>query len=87
MDVKQYVSLLREHSEHLRELASELSEKFETLTQAIDAQQEPSEPNGARPLEGIAELNHSLFATADIFHQRLHMFLTDIKADAVSREG
>jgi hypothetical protein len=84
MDVKLYGSILREYSEQFRQLATDLSEKLETLTQAIDARQGPSEPNPACPLEGIAELNNSLVAAADIFHQRLHMFLADIKADAVS---
>jgi hypothetical protein len=85
MDTKLYVSILRDHSEHLRKLSTELSEKLSHLEQALTQEKNPSETNTKNPLEGAAQLNDSLFSAADMLHRRLHRLLTDIEADAVSR--
>ena len=77
MDTAFYVSILRDHAEHVRKLSAELSEKFEQLERALGEQPSPSAPPTDASLEGMAELNDSLFSTADMFHRRLRHFLED----------
>ena len=77
MDTAFYVSILRDHAEHVRKLSTQLSEKFAQLEQTLGEQPRPSAPPTDEPLEGMAELNDSLFSTADLFHRRLRHFLED----------
>src|SRR5262249_48428944 len=73
MKAKLFLSLLRERSEQLRELATALSTNLETLEQAL-GEQDISPANSAL-LPWFAELNGCLAATAELFCQRLHPFL------------
>ena len=57
MDAAFYVSILRDHSEHLRKLSTDLSEKFEQLERALGEQASLKETDTEPPLTGIAELN------------------------------
>jgi hypothetical protein len=77
MDAKLSVSSLREHSEQLRTLAAALSEKLDHLEQELAEEKNSSETTAGSPLEGVAELNSSFFAVAEIFHQRLYTFLAN----------
>jgi hypothetical protein len=77
MDATFYISILRDHAEHLRQLSTDLSEKFAQLERALSEQASLNETDAEPPLTGIAELNDSLFAAADLFHRRLRRFLED----------
>src|SRR5689334_14250288 len=71
MDTQFYISILREQSEHISKLATEMSDSLEKLKQAP-----LSLPDAGSGGEKIKELNDTLFSLADIFHKRLHVFLT-----------
>ena len=75
MDTTLSVSILREHSEHLRKLATDLSEQLAHLEQAPDEAQGPSETDAGSRIVELVRLNESLFAAADIFYHRLRAFL------------
>ncbi len=77
MDTAFYVSILRDHTEHIRKLSAELSEKFEQLERALSEQPSLTETDAEPLLVGMPELNDSLFSTADMFHRRLRHFLED----------
>jgi hypothetical protein len=87
MDAKLHVSLLREHSEHLRKLATDLNEKLEHLEGTLAEPQSPSETEAGNPLAGMAMLNDQLFDLAYIFHWRFCRFLTQPpEVDAEAKE-
>jgi hypothetical protein len=76
MDVKQYVSVLRMHSEYLRNLSTELSSRLEALEQQF-AEEITSESQAAGCLDGMRELNNCLGTSTNLFYHRLHLFLSD----------
>jgi cell division protein ZapA (FtsZ GTPase activity inhibitor) len=75
MDAKLSVSILREHSEHLRRLATELSTDLSRLRLSMSEEEGAADTEELALLVGLAELNRSLFAATDVFYQRLHTFL------------
>ena len=77
MDVQQYVSVLRMHSEHLCKLSTELSSRLEALEQQFAEERIASESKAAGFLDGMRELNNCLVASTDLFYHRLHLFLSD----------
>jgi hypothetical protein len=72
LDMRLYVSIVREHVEHLRKLSTEMSE---TLSKLEQMQTSPTATGGRGLLAGVAELNNNLFATVDIFYKRFGKFL------------
>ena len=76
MDVQQYVSILRMHSEYLRNLSTELSSRREALEQQF-AEKITSESKAAGCLDGMRELKNCLGASTNLFYHRLHLFLSD----------
>ena len=72
MDTHRQVSILREHSEHLRKLTTALSEDLSKLRLALSEQAGASDTEELNLLVGLAELNQSLFLATDLFSQRLH---------------
>ena len=76
MDVKQYVSVLRMHSEYLHNLSTELSSRLEALEQQF-AEEITSESDVADFLDGMGELNNCLDSSTNLFYHRLHLFLSE----------
>jgi hypothetical protein len=74
-NIKLSVSLLREHSEHLRKISTALSDDLSQLNLALSEQAGDDDTEELRLLVGLAELNRSLFVATDIFYQRLHKLL------------
>jgi len=74
-NIKLSVSLLREHSEHLRKISTDLSADLSQLNLALSEQEGAADTEELSLLVGLAELNRSLFAATDIFYQRLHKLL------------
>ena len=65
------------HSEHLRNLSTELSSRLEALEQQFAEERIASESKAAGFLDGMRELNNCLVAATDLFYHRLHLFLSD----------
>jgi hypothetical protein len=75
MDAKFHVSILREHSEQLRKLATDLDEKLGHLEGTLAQPQSPNGTTAGTPLAEMVALNEQLFDIAYIFHWRLRRFL------------
>jgi hypothetical protein len=85
MDIKLYVSVLRMHSEHLCKLSTALREKLDDPEQHFAEEENLGELNAASALQGMAELNNSLFAATDLFYHRLYLFLSDTTRETRER--
>src|SRR5262245_43928250 len=77
MDVAFYVAVLRDQTKYLRTLSAQLIDKFEQIEQALSEQKSLDATQTGNPLDGLAELNNRLSATAELLHQRLRLFLAD----------
>ena len=75
MDVPLQVSLLREHSEQLRKLATALSVDLSKLRLALSEQRESADTEELSLLVELAELHQNLFLATDTFSQHLHTLL------------
>src|SRR5438045_523842 len=60
MDTQLYVSILREHSEHLSRLATTLSAKLTQLEHSLNKQVGSPSPDTVTFVEGMAKLQHRL---------------------------
>ena len=75
MDTRLQVSLLRDHSEQLRKLATALSVDLSKLRLALSEQRESSDTEELSLLVELAELHQNLFRATDTFSHRLHTLL------------
>jgi hypothetical protein len=74
MDVPLQVSLLREHSEQLRKLATDLSVDLSKLRLALSEQAGTADREELNLLVELAELHQSLFLATDTFSHHLQTF-------------
>jgi hypothetical protein len=75
MDTQLYVSILREHSEHLSRLATTLSAKLTQLEHSLNKQGGSPSPDTVTFVEGVAKLQGRLFTETELFCRRLQVFL------------
>src|SRR3954462_10778646 len=75
VNAKYHVSLLREHSEQLCKLATDLNEKLEHIEETLAQPPSPSETRAGTPVAEMGVLNEQLFDVAYILHWRLRRFL------------
>jgi hypothetical protein len=75
MDTQLYVSILREHSEHVGRLATTLSAKLTQLEHTLSKQGGAPSPDTVALAEGLAPLQQKLFTETELFCRRLQVFL------------
>ena len=87
MDTKFQVSILQEHSQHIRKLSIKLEEVLQKFEQAVSEPDSPFAADTPGLLREMANLNNSLFAAADIFYKRLSKFVETRKIGSSSTLG
>ncbi|HEV8711634.1 MAG TPA: hypothetical protein VGX03_02255, partial [Candidatus Binatia bacterium] len=71
MNAQLYVSILREHSEHVSRLATALSAKLTQVEQTLSKQKGSPSTDTVALSEGLAKLQQKLFTETDLFCRRL----------------
>ena len=79
MDVKLHVSILRRHSEYLTQLFTEVTTTLSTLEQTLSEREAPAAADTVGRLAEVAGLERRLCTEAEMFCQRLHVFLAVTK--------
>jgi len=75
VDTNLQVAIFGEHCQHIRELSAGLEAILHQFTLAHCEPAGAATVDAARLLGEMRHLNNSLFSVADIFHQRLGMFI------------
>jgi hypothetical protein len=81
MDVKTYVSLLREHSEHLQQLSAQLTHRLKGLEQALTEQGRTTYPEAHPLLAGLSKLSLNVSDLANILNRRILAFIEKTNED------
>jgi hypothetical protein len=75
MDVKTYVSILRQHSEHLEKIAGQLNRSLQELADRLSAQRVTTYAEAQPLAEGLPRLSHYVAREAEILSQRIRAFI------------
>jgi hypothetical protein len=91
VNVRDYIKILRLHSEHLRTLCLQLETtmgqveqtepRLEQLEQAMTGEEALMDPETSALLEGIAEVSTNISMTADVLQKRLVALLERTKGE------
>jgi hypothetical protein len=79
MDVHVHVTILRLHSEYLARLFTEVGTQLSTLEHTLSEGNALTSAGTVDLLDGVASLQSRLCPEADMFCQRLHLFLAEAK--------
>jgi hypothetical protein len=74
MDVKDYLSILRLHSDYLRTLAAQLDIQFADIEQTLQDQDSMTYAEAGPHVDSLIKCSTLLVSTAESFHQRLVAF-------------
>ena len=86
MDETVHIEVLRQHSEYVGKLVTQLTDKLTQLAQGLSAPQRPPGTETADLLAECAELGRTLSAETDFLWRRLHFFVEDTKSGPHSPE-
>jgi hypothetical protein len=79
MDAKLYLSILREHSEYVGQLATKLTATLRQLEQTLSEQNGHPSTNTGSSWDGVANLRTCLATEAEMLCKRLEQFVEEMK--------
>jgi hypothetical protein len=74
VNVQDYVSILRLHSEYLRALAEQLETQFAKIEETLQGQNIMTYAEAGSQVDSLMQLSATVMSTAESFHQRLIAF-------------